>query len=113
MNWTHKPEHYGAIHFHQDDIYDFEWDTDFFFKIPDEMPSGAYVMRLDCEGHQDAIPFFVCPPLGQRTADLCVLISTFTYTIYGNHARPDFDATWKDRMAGWDAYPYNPAEYPQ
>ncbi|MEP5728922.1 MAG: N,N-dimethylformamidase beta subunit family domain-containing protein [Sulfitobacter sp.] len=113
MNWTHKPEHYAAIHFHQDDIYDFEWDTDFSFTVPDGMASGAYVMRLECEGHQDAIPLFVCPPLGQRTADLCVLISTFTYTIYGNHARPDFDASWTDRMAGWDAYPYNPAEYPQ
>ena len=113
MNWTQKPEHYAAIHFHQDDIYDFEWDTDFSFTIPDGMPSGAYVMRLDCEGHKDAIPFFVCPSLGQRTADLCVLISTFTYTIYGNHARPDFDASWKDWMASSGAYPYNPAEYTQ
>ena len=51
--------------------------------------------------------------MGQRTADLCVLISTFTYTIYGNHARPDFDASWKDRMASSGAYPYNPAEYTQ
>ena len=34
MNWQHKPEHYAAIHFHDDDIYDFEWDTDFKFKIP-------------------------------------------------------------------------------
>ena len=34
MNWQHKPEHYAAVHFHDDDIYDFEWDTDFKFKIP-------------------------------------------------------------------------------
>ena len=45
-NWRHKPEHYGAIHFHEDDIYDFGWDTDFSFKIPDTMPSGIYVMRI-------------------------------------------------------------------
>jgi len=23
MNWTHRPDHYTAIHFHEDDIYDF------------------------------------------------------------------------------------------
>ncbi|MEE8301269.1 MAG: hypothetical protein V3S24_02425, partial [Candidatus Tectomicrobia bacterium] len=28
-NWTHKPEHYGAIHFHDDDLYDCGWETDF------------------------------------------------------------------------------------
>ncbi|MEM7636940.1 MAG: N,N-dimethylformamidase beta subunit family domain-containing protein, partial [Pseudomonadota bacterium] len=113
MNWTHFPDHYAAIHFHADDIYDFEWDTDFTFTIPAAMPSGAYVMRLECDGHHDAIPFFVCPPLGQHTAELCVLVSTFTYTIYGNHARPDFDPAWKDRYADWNAYPHNPAEFTQ
>ncbi len=113
MNWTHKPDHYAAIHFHQDDIFDFGWDTDFTFTVPDGMPSGAYVMRIDCEGHEDAIPFFVCPPRGKRNADLCVLISTFTYAIYGNHARPEYDPSWKTKFEAWDAYPYNAAEYPQ
>ncbi|MFN3210850.1 MAG: N,N-dimethylformamidase beta subunit family domain-containing protein [Roseovarius sp.] len=113
MNWNHKPHHYAAIHFHEDDIYDFGWDTDFTFTIPDGMPSGAYVMRLDCDGHGDAIPFFVCPAPGQRQADLCVLVSTFTYAIYGNHARPDYVPEWQEKFAACDAYPYNPAEYPQ
>ena len=110
MNWNHKPEHYAAIHFHQDDIYDFDWDTDFTFTIPDGMPSGAYVMRLECNAHQDAIPFFVCPAPGQRTAKLCVLVSTFTYAIYGNHARPDFQPECMQKFAD-ASYPYNPAEY--
>ncbi len=112
MNWSHRPDHYAAIHFHQDDIYDFGWDTDFTFTIPDDMPSGIYIMRLECDGQHEAIPFFVCPPLHQRRADLCVLVSTFTYTIYGNHARPDYDPSWQDRITGWNAYPYNPAEHP-
>ncbi|SLN14727.1 N,N-dimethylformamidase beta subunit [Roseovarius gaetbuli] len=113
MNWTHKPAHYAAIHFHGDDIYDFGWDTDFIFTVPDDMPSGVYVMRLECDANEDAIPFFVCPPLGQPKAKLCVLISTFTYTIYGNHARPDYDPSWQNRIADWNAYPHNPAEHPQ
>ncbi len=111
MNWTHKPAHYAAIHFHQDDIYDFGWETDFTFTLPEDMPSGIYVMRLECDGHHEAIPFFVCPPLGARRADLCVLISTFTYAVYGNHARPDYDPAWHDQIAEWGAYPHNPAEH--
>jgi N,N-dimethylformamidase len=43
---------------------------------------------------------------------LCVLVSTFTYTIYGNHARPDYDESWQDKSKAWNAYPWNPATYP-
>ena len=25
FNWQHKPSHYSAIHFHDDDIYDAQW----------------------------------------------------------------------------------------
>ena len=109
--WRHKPAHYAAILFHDDDIYDFGWDRDFEFVVPDDMPSGIYIMRIEAEGHYDAMPFFVCPPLGKRRADLCVLVSTFTYTIYGNHARPDFAPSWLEKISAWNAYPNNPSEY--
>ena len=111
MNWTHRPEHYAAIHFHDDDIYDFEWETNFEFTVPHNMPPGIYVMRLDCGGASDAIPFFVTAPLGRPKANLCVLVSTFTYVIYGNHARPDYSPDWQERMDAWNAYPYNPANH--
>ena len=109
--WRHKPDHYAAISFHDDDIYDFEWDSDFEFVIPDDMPSGIYIMRIEADGHYDAMPFFVCPPLGKRRADLCVLVATFTYTIYGNHARPDFAPSWLEKISAWEAYPNNPSQY--
>ena len=109
--WRHRPDHYAAISFHDDDIYDFEWDSDFELVIPDDMPSGIYIMRIEAEGHYDAMPFFVCPPLGTRRADLCVLVSTFTYTIYGNHARPDFAPSWLEKISAWKAYPNNPSQY--
>ncbi len=111
MCWRHAPTEYGAIHFHVDDIYDFGWETDFTFEIPETLKPGIYALRLTCDGHEDAIPFFVLPPKGRRQAGLCVLISTFTYSVYGNHARPDFEASWKERFATWDAYPWNPAEH--
>ncbi len=113
MCFRHAPEHYGAIHFHDDDIYDFGWETDFSFTIPKDMPSGIYAARIECGEHYDAIPFFVCPARGKRGSDLCVLVSTFTYSVYGNHARPDFAPEWKDEFRAWNAYPNNPAEYPQ
>ena len=109
--WRHAPEHYAAIHFHEDDIYDFGWETDFTYTIPDDLPSGVYAVRVGQGEHGDAIPFFVCPPKGERRADLCVLISTFTYVVYGNHARPDFEPFWRDEFARWGAYPHNPAEH--
>ncbi|HKK30449.1 MAG TPA: N,N-dimethylformamidase beta subunit family domain-containing protein, partial [Alphaproteobacteria bacterium] len=111
MNWRRKPEHYGAIHFHRDDIYDFGWETDFSWTVPENFPSGVYVVRIRQGEQEDAVPFYVCPPKGQRTADLCVLASTFTHVIYGNHSRPDFKPEWMDAFARWNAYPWNPAQY--
>lgn len=112
MCWRHAPEHYAAIHFHETDIYDFKWDTDFHFVCPEDMPSGIYVMHLRAGEYEDAMPFFLCAPKDQANHQICLLVSTFTYAIYGNHARPDFKPEWKTRMNEWDGYPYNPAEYP-
>ena len=111
MNWQHKPKHYAAIHFHEDDIYDFEWDTDFKFTVPKNMPSGIYIMKIKCEEHEDSMPFFVAPTINKSKAKICVLISTFTYSIYGNHARVDYDSSWLNRIKEWNAYPHNPANH--
>jgi N,N-dimethylformamidase len=113
MCWRHAPEQYGAIHFHDDDIIDFNWQTDLSFTIPDDLPSGIYAAKITCDGYTDSMPFFVSPPRGKRSADLAVLVSTFTYSVYGNHARPDFTPAWKDHFKAWSAYPWNPAEYPE
>ncbi len=109
FSWKHCPSHYAAIHFHDDDIYDFNWDSSFTFTIPKDMASGIYVMRIKAGDSEDAIPFFVCAPKAKPSAKLCVLVSTFTYTIYGNHARPDYHDGWLKRIADWGAYPHNPA----
>ena len=70
-NWRHKPEHYGAIHFHEDDIYDFGWETDFTLQLDEDLESGVYAIKLECEGHEDWLPLFVLQPKGQRRADVC------------------------------------------
>jgi hypothetical protein len=42
MNWGYRPRHYAAIHFHEDDLYDCGWETDFEATISDAMASGVY-----------------------------------------------------------------------
>lgn len=84
-NWTHKPEHYGAIHFHDDDLYDCEWDTDFTFTVPGDLPSGLYCAELTHGDHQDYVPFVVRPPRGNARADLALILPTASYWAYGNH----------------------------
>lgn len=113
MCWRHAPRHYGAIHFHDDDFYDCAWETDFTFSVPDDMKSGVYAARLRCGGHEDTIPFFICPPPGKPQAALCVIIPTFTYVIYSDNARYDYGPTLEQRMKEWCAYPWNPARYPE
>lgn len=112
MCWRHAPEQYAAIHFHDDDLVDANWETTFSYTLSSDMPSGVYVMHISNGQATDAIPFFVCAPKSQPTNKLCVLISTFTYAIYGNHARPDWAPFWQEQVQAWNAYPHNPAQYP-
>ena len=70
-NWTGRdnafplrPEEYGAIHFHDDDLDDAGWDVDFEFTVPEGMKSGVYAARLQAGDAVDHVPFFVRPETG-------------------------------------------------
>jgi N,N-dimethylformamidase len=112
MCWRHAPREYAAIHFHDDDLHDAGWATDFDFTVPADLPSGAYVMRLAAEGHVDELPFYVRPPRGRPGADVLFIASTYTYQAYANHARSSTDAAYRARVEAWDAYPHNPDDHP-
>ena len=112
MSWRHAPREYAAIHFHDDDLHDAGWATDFDFTVPADLPSGAYVMRLAAEGHADEVPFYVRPPRGRPGADVLFIASTYTYQAYANHARSSTDAAYRARVAAWNAYPHNPDDHP-
>lgn len=110
--WTHRPDHYAAVHFHEDDVGDAGWETDLELKIADDCPSGIYGVRLRHGDASDVIPFFVVPPRGKRTADVAYLASTFTYQAYANHARNNLDEEMRRRIEEWGT-PKGPDTYPQ
>ena len=85
-DWRRRPDHYGAIHFHDDDLYDAGWEADFGWRVPDGTPSGVYCVRIrSYDGtHEDYMPFAVRPPRGQATADCAVLLPTASYMAYAN-----------------------------
>ena len=83
------PAQYGAIHFHDDDLEDADWDTDFELELEPDLRSGVYAMRLTGDDAEDYIPFFVRP--GQKTepAPVLLLMPTMTYLAYANQAIAD------------------------
>ncbi|MDA1099242.1 MAG: N,N-dimethylformamidase [Proteobacteria bacterium] len=87
-SWRHAREQYGAIHFHQDDLYDAAWQTDFSYTVPDDLPSGVYAARLRHGSDVDRMPFFVLPPrvpAGSRArTDVALLVPTASYMAYAN-----------------------------
>ena len=115
--FRHAPQQYGAIHFHDDDLDDCKWPATHAITIPDGFKSDAYALVLKAGEFEENIPFFVVPKKGAAHAKIAVLVSTYTYTVYGNHARPEWmnDPAWRqayiDQAKAWDAYPYNPGEH--
>ena len=85
MNWTRAPDRYGAIHFHDDDLDDAGWSPDLTVRIPHDLKSGAYAVRLDAGDVPLRVPFFVRPPRGRASAPIAYLASSATYIAYANH----------------------------
>jgi len=91
MNWQDKPDHFAALHFHDDTLEDANWKTSFSFAIPDDLPSGLYAARLTGPaGEQERVTFIVRPKCGKERKKIAFLMSTATYMAYSNsHYRLD------------------------
>ncbi len=64
--WSDNPHHYGAIHFHEDDVVDCGWDDDIALTIPDSWKSGVYCGRFH-QGAEHLLRHLPCAP-GQGKA---------------------------------------------
>lgn len=89
--WTLRPEHYGAIHFHHDDLYDAGWEPSVRIKIPADLPSGPYALHIrsgdsdESATREDYIPFFVTPAKSAKRNKIAFLAPTCAYMAYANH----------------------------
>ena len=89
--WTEAPRHYGAIHFHRDDMADAGWSPTLRLTIPADWRSGFYALRLratreDGEPVESFVAFFVRADLGKPKARLAFVASTATFLAYANSA---------------------------
>lgn len=84
MDFARAPGHYGAIHFHDDDLDDAGWTVSFEYTLPDALKSGIYAARLRAGQDEDYIPFYVRPTAGTATSEVALLVPTFSYLAYAN-----------------------------
>ena len=87
MCWRHAPQDYGAIHFHDDDVYDADWPESHAWRVPEGTPSAIYALHVEAGEAEDFMPFAVVPPRSRRTSDVCFLMPTATYMAYANSGR--------------------------
>ena len=111
LRWSDAPDQYAAVHFHDDDLYDCGWETDFVFEVPVGLPSGVYGIRIKSGTEQDIVPVFALPPPDTATAKVALLFPTYTYQVYANFERDNFDDSYRARRAEWGVYPHHPAEH--
>lgn len=90
QDYRQNPAHYGAVHFHEDDLTDARWKPSLAWQLPQDLPSGQYALKLqkcDASGELDYIPFFVRPAPHHRRQRILYLAATATYTAYANQRR--------------------------
>ena len=116
-DWRAVPGEYAAIHFHDDDLADAGWDTDFVLDVPADWPSGCYAAHLVAGEAEFWVPFFVRPPraLAGRTARAAFLVPTCTYAAYANF-RSRVVGRWNElyhgRLTVLDATDWLMQDYP-
>jgi len=85
FNWKHKPSHYSAIHFHDDDIYDAKWKKTFDWIVPKSIKSGLYCAHVyDTNNNEDYIPFTIRPSKKTKKNKILFLVPTASYIAYAN-----------------------------
>jgi len=89
MNWANAPSEYGAIHFHDDDVYDAGWQVDFSLIVPSNWRSGLYAAHVQVDGHEDFMPFVVRAKSSRDSSARAVfLVPTASYMSYANEHMP-------------------------
>jgi N,N-dimethylformamidase len=97
QDWKQDPSHYGAVHFHADDLTDAQWPAFLEWKVPADFPSGIFAVKLESESDRGYVTFFVRPAAGQARAKAVFLAPTATYLAYANNRFPMYAALVEGR----------------
>lgn len=99
------PAHYGACHFHEDDLEDCGWKPTARLDLPADLPSGVYGARLRAGDAEDVVPFFVRPAADAPTADVAVLFPTVSYAAYANERMQEREFVHEPGVMGMEILP--------
>ncbi len=83
QHWRHRRAQWGAIHFHDDDVYDAGWDVDFELTIPEKTKSGLYAAKLTAGNDTEYMPFVIRPTPGKEKK-IAFLFPSASYMAYAN-----------------------------
>ncbi|MFT4582693.1 MAG: N,N-dimethylformamidase [Gammaproteobacteria bacterium] len=84
-DWKSCPQHYDAVHFHSDDLYDVDWSVSASLELPRDLASGIYGFRLTTDSEIERTPFFVRPAGTKQASNVALLMPSCTYMAYANH----------------------------
>lgn len=89
VNWRGRddsyriaPSEYGGVHFHEDALTDCLWEPTCSWKLPRDLPSGCYALKLSADHVEEYIPFFV--RAYRPKAKIAVLMPVTSYLAYAN-----------------------------
>lgn len=88
------PDHYDAIHLHDDDFGGLDWPATHAVEVPETAAAGVYALEVAGE----RLPFFVRP--ARPGARLAFLVPTATYLAYADEALPEARFPWACRDRG-------------
>ena len=84
-DWKSCPQHYDAVHFHSDDLYDVDWSVSASLELPRDLASGIYAFCLTTDSEIERTPFFVTPAGTKQASNVALLMPSCTYMAYANH----------------------------
>ncbi len=84
-NFCERATEYAAIHFHESDLGDAGWDPILRDRLPSDLPSGVYGLRVRSQRNQDVVPIAITPREDQTGKHpIVVVLPSFSYLAYGN-----------------------------
>lgn len=87
------PEHYDAVHCHDDDMGALAWPVSFRAGVPEAAEPGIYAFEVNTKKGCERIVFFVRS--GEPRAPVVFLVPTATYLAYADEALPPHHFEWK------------------